>query len=675
MTHRSRIVTVLTLAALLLAGAALAAGSTKKQKTHKTKPPAAATKTVPAAAATVAAPAASTAPIPDPNLITLQMVSGMASAGAPNLALKLMDEHQPDFGQDPVGWMSWERERLYIYQSGGSWQAVISRAEALPKDVSADFRAWEEMQAADAWLHLGDGAKARALVLPILWAPGDLPDDQELALLRRLVIRSYIAGGRLDDAQSAVIRYRQDYPKDAGEWPLLEARLYLKTQQPQAALDVLQDVKGPDADVLALLAALRAGEVAPQDAMGQAVALGSDSKAPESERVHAWVIAAEAAEDIKNPVARISAMQSGLGIQAGLLDQDDVFPLTPDTLWDAYLQYGEELGNELQLVVGDDQAWFMAASNRYDSDPVRAAALFAVVAFHAADPEQSRVAEWQFAALVQKQTFGDVVLRRLYLGSTRFKGVAAIPADVRYLLVDDVLEIPDIQLASELMQGLDAPPPETGAKAWQLKRAHVFILGGNPDAGVAALKELLAPTPDPVPVPATAVAAIAAPAASSAPAPTSAPAAASAVAAKPAPKPEPPVDADDVLQVLFDLQTLHRDKDTIPFFEDLLKMPLEPEQRRQMLYWTADSYKALGDYSKAAELYLRSAMLLDPYAMDQWAQTARYQAAQMLAKAGYIDDARNLYKGLLNATRDPSQQAVLEHDLQQLMLMPANGHH
>ena len=26
----------------------------------------------------------------------------------------------------------------------------------------------------------------------------------------------------------------------------------------------------------------------------------------------------------------------------------------------------------------------------------------------------------------------------------------------------------------------------------------------------------------------------------------------------------------------------------------------------------------------------------------------------------------------MNATRDPAQQAVLQHDLQQLMLMPAN---
>ena len=642
MQQRTRIIAFVTLAALLLTAAAWAA---PKHKKHKAKP---VVRSSPAPA-TVAAPAASTTPPADSNLITLQTVSAMASAGAPGLALKLMDQDQPDFAVDAVGWMSWERERLYIYQTGGDWHAVIDRAEHLPKAASPEFRAWEEMQAADAWLHLGDGGKARALVLPLVWDAKSPPDDRELSLLRRLIIRSYIAHDRLPDAQTAVIRYRQDYPKDSGDWPLLEARLFLKTQQPQAALDVLQDVEGPEADMLALLASLRAGELAPADALGQAVKIGSDSKASETERVHAWVIAAEAADDLKNPAARISALQDGLGLQEGLLDQDDVFTLTPDMLWDAYAGYGDELGNDLQLVVGDDQAWFVAASNLYDSDPIRAAALFTVVAYHAADPQQAKVAHWQFATLIQKQRFGGVVLRRLYLDSSRFKDVATIPANVRYLLVDDVLDIPNIPLASQLMQGLDAPPPDTTPSAWQLKRAHVFILGGDPDAGVAALKELLA-VKRPAPAPST------------------------ATGAKPEPQ-DAPVDADDVLQVLFDLQTLHRDKDAIPFFEALLKMPLVPEQRRQMLYWTADSYKALGDYAKAAELYLRSAMLLDPYSMDPWAQTARYQAAQMLAKAGYVDDARNLYKGLLSATRDPSQQAVLQHDLQQLMLMPAKGGH
>lgn len=575
---------------------------------------------------TGAGPAHAAGNPPQGYALTLDEVSALASAGATGLAARLIEQHQPEFNTDPVGWMSWERERIYIYQSTRQWQKITDRLARLPGGLSADFRTWETTQAADAWLHLGNAHQARMLVRPLIWTGDAPPGDATLGKLRQLIIRSYLTDKDLDDAQSAVIRYRLDYPKDNGDWPLLEARLFLRAQQPQSALEVLKGSKSDDAEMLRLLAGLRAGTLKPGDALAKAVDIGTNATASTEKRVKAWAVAAEAADDLKNPLARIRALQNGLGLQPGLLEKDELFALTPDMLWNAYLAYGQDLGNQLQLVVGDDQGWFLAASNKFDSDPVSACALFSIVAFNAVEPNQRNVAHWQFATLIQKQRDGSNILRHLYLDSSRFNSPESIPPDVRYILVNDVLDIPDIPLASRLMQGLDAPPPDTDSAAWQLQRARIFVLGGKPDEGVKALTALFR----------------------------------SGAGFNPG----------DVLPVLFDLQTIGRDRDAIPFFEAILNGDLADEQRRQLLYWTADSYKALGHYNKAAELYLRSATLTDPYAMDQWAQTARYQAAKMLAKAGLTDDARRLFNGLLNATRDPARQAVLRHDIQQLMLVP-----
>ena len=95
---------------------------------------------------------------------------------------------------------------------------------------------------------------------------------------------------------------------------------------------------------------------------------------------------------------------------------------------------------------------------------------------------------------------------------------------------------------------------------------------------------------------------------------------------------------------------------------------MELQGRRELYYWMADSARALYRPLDAARLYLRSATLLDPVAMDPWAQTARYQAADALAEAGLVEDARALYTGLLGATRDPARKALLRHRLQQLLL-------
>jgi tetratricopeptide (TPR) repeat protein len=507
---------------------------------------------------------------------------------------------------------------------------VVARANQLPANIGADFRNWEDLQAAAAWLQLGKGHEARVILRRLIWNPVAPPDDATLNQLRQLVLKSYLVNEDLADAKTAVIRYRQDYPNGAGNSPLLEARLFLRTNQPRAALDALRGSHGMRANLLAMLASERSNAKSAAKVMKQAEKLGRDRKLPVDQRVHAWFVVSQAALALDDPVAHIEALQTGLGLQPGMLDKDPVFGITPEMLWDAYLNYGEDLGNRLQLVVGDDQSWYLAASNRYDSKPVRACALFSVVAFNAHTAQQQGVAHWQFASLVQKQRNGGVVLRHLYLDSQRFPTVASIPPDVRYILVNDVIAIPNIPLASKLMQGLDQPPPNTDPAVWQLQRAHVFILGGQPDAGIAALRQLF--------------------------------------------ESGAPFDPGDVLPVLFDLQTIGRNRDAIPFFQALLQDNLSAEQQRQLLFWIADSYKALGDYAQAAELYLRSATLTDPYSMDNWAKSARYQAAQMLAKAGDVDDARNVYQGLLNATSDPSQQALLRHDLQQLMLMPSKAH-
>jgi len=88
------------------------------------------------------------------------------------------------------------------------------------------------------------------------------------------------------------------------------------------------------------------------------------------------------------------------------------------------------------------------------------------------------------------------------------------------------------------------------------------------------------------------------------------------------------------------------------------------------LYWTADSYRPSGlsqgrgtvsAFGHAAESFLHG-----PVGADR-----SLPGGTGTRKAGFIEDARNLYRGLLNATHDAARQAVLEHDLQQLMLLPA----
>ena len=96
---------------------------------------------------------------------------------------------------------------------------------------------------------------------------------------------------------------------------------------------------------------------------------------------------------------------------------------------------------------------------------------------------------------------------------------------------------------------------------------------------------------------------------------------------------------------------------------------IEPRQKREILFWMADSYRDLERYDRAALLYLQSAMFVGPEAMDPWAQTARFKAAESLQESGLVDDARRIYLSLLEVTDEPTRRSVLQHNIQQLWLV------
>ena len=120
--------------------------------------------------------------------------------------------------------------------------------------------------------------------------------------------------------------------------------------------------------------------------------------------------------------------------------------------------------------------------------------------------------------------------------------------------------------------------------------------------------------------------------------------------------------------MLFDMQTVELHAQAIEHFNQLLRLEIEPKQRREILYWIADSYRGLEKYDQAALLYLQSAMLPAPDAMDPWAQTARFNAAESLQQSGLVDDARRIYEELLAMTDDQARRSVLNHKIQQLWL-------
>lgn len=557
----------------------------------------------------------------------LMRIERLAAAGATELALKLLDQGQTQL-DEAQAWSRWERVRMELLAHTERWSALLARSEALSSDLPPSFLQWAHTQQARADLAMNRGEAAIATLRRLIWN-SDAEAD-ELPEWRRMLVRAYLSAGLARDAATTVLRYEQDYGPTDSEWRRLRARVLLANDRPQEARGLLGGDADPEARPLYLLAALRSGASTPQHTARQAEGLAQDKDTPRPVRAELWAVAALAESARGGYEAQLRALASAVAVGGG----SGLLAVDGKKLWQALRSYGRVLGNQRQLLTGDDQDWLQAAAHLSEKHPLQAAALYAVLT-DTGSAAGRRTAHARLAALLEAQPHATALLQAMYLQEQGPASVNDLPAAVCQRLADVALADSDFALASKLMGNLSQPPEGSDQWFWQLRRARILVMGGDYDGGADALQALLENRDVRL----------------------------------------SRERLDRLMQVLFDLQRVGAHRRALQLFA-LLPIPQqEIKLRREVLYWRADSHEALGEYAQAAQLYLESAWLPGAQATDQWAQTAQYQAADALAQAGMTNDARRIYHRLLAVTADPGRRAVLHSRLQQLSLSESTQIH
>jgi len=570
----------------------------------------------------------------------LAQIEHIAASGAPGLALALLDRRQPAAEDDLAGWFEYERGRLGILNRWQEWAKARERLREVHHRLPVKLQRWALGQRAWLWLEEQRADEALAELRGLIWRHGARADTAELALWRRLVIRAYLIGDRIDDARLALRRYQQDYPGQDAEWAQLRAEVWLRSGLASRVLALSAAERQALPGALLLLARLRAGDLAAGKVWVTASERARNPANPRAMRADYWRVAAEAARGRDNPGLAAHATEQAL-LLAGARRGGDALPVVDAAeLWRAWREYGEQAANRAQLLSGDESGWLAAVDAAAAANtPVKARALLALLAEQAAAGPRERALIRLAERVAAIEPSGgssagegaadtDLVLL-LFLDQTRFATLDELPVALRQRLVDEALGREDIALASRLLASLERLPEGVDAFAWRLRRARVLVIGGQIEAGVAALETLL--------------------------------------------DEQSQLDAEQIdrlLQVVFDLQAVESHEAAIGLMQRLQPRLVTPRQHRELHFWQADSLAALGRYSEAAWRYLRSATLLETGGRDQWGQSARYRAAETLADAGLVGDARRLYQTLLDETDKPERRAVLRQRMQQLLLAP-----
>ena len=560
------------------------------------------------------------APASDPFPIVESLVVG----GARSLALQYIDRHQ---GQEQglERWEQWERLRIRLYQDKKEWAAVSARVAKLPDGASESLKQWLVTEAAVAELNLGNAAASRQYLRQLIWKTKST--DKQLAKWRRLVIRSYLLENRIDDAQTAILRYKTDYRATSDAWQILHARVLLRARKYPQAMRLLADVQTTEAQLLSLYAALQGDIYKPEVVDKRCRRLAAKPRLSSEQQQQIWVLAAAAA-DRSNDGRKVAAFLE-LALNADYRDtpSDPFFALTPDQLWLAYVKLADTVGNKERLLVGDDAPWLEKANSLAKTDLVTSRAIYAFLGTRAAAEEIRSIAHERLNTSLLTDNKAAVALA-LYSRSKDYVAEKDIPDAVRYQLANEALKDRDIGLAARWMRDLRQPPVGEDKGEWMLRRARTLIYAGETGSAIDLLEDMLGGQ-DQLDAPA----------------------------------------AKRIIQVLFDLQAVREHTAALALMDMVYQKTAVESVRRELLYWMAESRDALGDHAQAAELYLRSATLGQPKGADMWGQSARFQAAESLGKAGFVADARNIFEHLLRYTDDAKRRALIERKLQQLWLV------
>jgi len=563
---------------------------------------------------------------PDP----LTAIIHLAKQGAAELALQQLEQQQPAPLDKPDDWLRWERQRIELYRQSAAWQTLINRIEEQQPYIEEEYRAWFVTQQAEAMLALGEGSKARSILQRLVWLhDGDL-DNKALSLWRRHIIRSYLLDNKTSDAHSAMLRHEHDYPKSKTEnHTLLRARVLLVAERPLDAAELLKNEKGIDAQTVYLLSALRSARLPAKQVIKKTRSLLKKKKAPALLRARLFNVLAEASKVEDDRVGQITALEKMLSLTRVKQLDDGLFRFSGEQLWQAYHEYGQIIGNQKQLLLGDDQSWFSAA-DKLKKNVIQQRSLYGFLGKDSRDTaNRARANEWLVNSLRNEKN-GVEIVRHLYLKEATAQNT--MPAIARYSLLEKALKESDITLASRLMAGLSQAPKGIDKLQWELRRARVFVMASKPDEAVQVLDNIITNS-----------------------------------------KLDNGKALDRLMQVLFDLQTIEAHDQVYRLFEKMLGKIELPQFRRELYYWMADSRKAQSRHADAAVLYLKSAESNIGKQPDLWAQSALYQAAESLANAALTEDARRIYEKLLRLTKDPSRRAQLQRRIQQLWLQQSKG--
>jgi len=538
----------------------------------------------------------------------LAITQRIADSGAPQTALARVEQLQPTVVSAPR-WDEWEKLRCDLMLRLGRHQALVQRAAALPAGAADAVTAYCQMQAARAAIALSQGAVARETLARLLWRQ-NVPAAEARAL-RLLVIESYLAENKPQDAYALMLRYQQDFRPVDRETAARFVDALLSAGMDKEAVNWYSQLD--EASPVMVRIRLASGLITPDAAVAQVRAVLAKSRTASAW----WSVLKQAATLQNNLLLQVEALENLLHT----LDDSRTERISSYAaeLWKLYIAAAQEFANKEQLLQGDDANWSDYAARRMGASPVMARVFYAHLARLSKSTDSRQNAQLQLVFSLRGDNMGLVAL---HLFNDQFP-VAQLDAQARYLLGSIALDRDQAAVAARYWLGLSVPPA-SDPDEWQIRLAQTLVRGGQANAGADALRALLAGR-------------------------TSLP-------------------SGTMQRAVACVQQL-QDSAQLKAADDLyrLLLPLaDARDRRKILVGLGRVAEAGKSFQHAADFFLQAALLGDGGVADAVAFDARIAAASNMVRAGLKDDARAQLDWLQKNVKESEKLEIIRRERQKL---------
>ena len=511
-----------------------------------------------------------------------------------------------------------QRQRWYLLERRNQTEQLQDELQDVLARAKGDLRLEIGLRLGDLLLRTGHPARARTVFQQLLVDEGSR--DGAIQQLRQRIVLSYFDEGRFYDAATFAEQLTAEFAPDQPSWRLLRALIALSLARPEEAVRLLREEISIEGKLWRIFARWQNQLVTATTALveiGQ-LKIPADGDAVLALRAAVIVQVAELPEHTRTRALALESLAQSKVKLPALLRIDAKTELLTTYVEIAHLLLARE---GISLVARDVARSYQRRYGPEDALGQRSLAVALLLQEKAMGIPISSDS-WLIRHLIEAGVPGLIPV--LFGKSGIVANMEEVSAESLMLLVDEALGREDLPSAAQLQSRIETPAPGVDLGEWTVRTARIHVLGGNAALGASQLGDWLSGLDEMT-----------------------------------------PAGLDRVMQILFDLQFIGEHRLALGLFEVIAPLVRTANHRRELFYWSAQSWVGLEEYARGAAFFLESARL----SVDQhpfWQKSALYQAAKALEAAALYEDAATVYKGLLGGSAEPKMQAKLRYRLAQI---------